>query len=103
MCGHIIYSVFDLLRDIIVSLYFVEKISHRIVVDDHQTCESTSMWHTENSIVNTIIRLIFTDQASLSKYGVQSDSDRFRTLRGITLMCGESLLHNLLHLFCSYQ
>ena len=59
MSGHVVHTVHDLGRDVIVALHLIEQVPHRVVVDNYQGCETASVGHAEDGIVNSLLWMLF--------------------------------------------
>jgi hypothetical protein len=59
MSGHVVHSVHDLRRDVVVALHFIEQVPHGVVIDNDQGGETASVGHAEDGIVNSLLWILF--------------------------------------------
>ena len=57
--GHVVHTVHDLGRDVVVALHLIEEVPHRVVIDNDQCGETASVGHSQDGIVNSLLWILF--------------------------------------------
>ena len=57
--GHVVHTVHDLGRDVVVALHLIEEVPHGVVIDNDQGGETASVGHAQDGIVNSLLWILF--------------------------------------------
>ncbi len=59
MSRHVVHTVHDLGRDVVVALHLIEQVPHGVVVDNDKGGETASVGHSDDGIVNSLFWMLY--------------------------------------------